>query len=700
MLNYNYNIIAPISNKRNASDSRPLINWEFNQRTSVAANPNQPALAFATMSIIASSSNATSVIVNSTGFFTSGGSLVSASMSGSGVWPVTGSTTMSISATGIPSISGETPLNFSSVLNTSAQAGNMNLSGSIISINFNSPSLYTWYINGNLVHYKGNQYNPLVTWKQSNLSPLTTTGNVNGYTSSFNIVKDANVSLVNIAEATGSTSSSFQYDYNFGVTASYTASINNVTGSTTMSFSIPEAGVDITKYFFNETTTTAITTASFVATNDNPYNITASISYNKGNISNSVINWYDSGSTKAYASFSIVKNANESLVANNISTIFNGSFTNNYAFNITSSISGGIKWPNSSSFQSLTMSISIPEIGLYNSTNSTASIVTASFAANTAINPYNITASIKLDPYPSYSLSEYVFIGKGGNGSSTSTQTAGSGGGAGALVSGSGMVILPDSVYIVNIGDGEAAPNLGATTFILDNQKLIVAPNGGDGTAQEAGSYGGSGGGASGGNISFRPPPDNIGGASWPSTGSGIFFTNITGSKGGNGAQHFAPTPFPPNGFAIAGGGGGAAGPGETALACCCTGHYEGGPGVPNNMITFITGVTGSFSNGGFGGWGPSGCSPGTDPLCTAQNFNRNGINFGDGGKGGTAAENTGTNTPLPGGTGANGIAIIKYAGTQKGRGGSITYDGTYTYHTFTSSGLFYSTANLQPIKH
>jgi hypothetical protein len=560
--------------------------------------------------------------------------------------------------------------------------------------------LYTWYINGNLVHYKGNQYNPLVTWKQSNLSPTTTTGNVNGYTSSFNIVKDANVSLVNIAEVTGSTSSSFQYDYNFGVTSSYTANINNVTGSTTMSFSIPEAGVDITKYFFNETTTTAITTASFVATNDNPYNITASITYNKGNISNSVINWYDSGSTKAYASFSIVKNANESLVANNISTIFSGTFTNNYAFNITSSISGGIQWPNSSSFQSLTMSIEMPEIGLYHSTNNTASIVTASFAANTAINPYNITASIKLDPYPSYSLDEYVFIGNGGSGAGTTSQIAGSGGGGGAVVSGSAMIILPDTVYTVSIGDGYAAPNLSGTTFNTDTQYLVVAPNGGDGVGRDSGSYGGSGAGASGGNISFSIPPDNPGGASWPATGSGIFFGDITGSKGGDGSQYFSPTPIPPYGFSIAGGGGGAAGPGVRGANSACTGHYPGGPGVPNNMITFITGVTGSFSNGGFGGWGPSGCSPGTDPLCTAQNFNRNGINFGDGGKGGTAAPNTGFDAPLAGGSGATGIAIIKYAGTQKGRGGSVTYDGTYTYHTFTASGQFYSTANLQPIKH
>jgi hypothetical protein len=32
---------------------------------------------------------------------------------------------------------------------------------------------------------------------------------------------------------------------------------------------------------------------------------------------------------------------------------------------------------------------------------------------------------------------------------------------------------------------------------------------------------------------------------------------------------------------------------------------------------------------------------------------------------------------------------IIRYLGTQKGNGGTVTSAGGYTYHTFTTSGTF-----------
>jgi hypothetical protein len=32
---------------------------------------------------------------------------------------------------------------------------------------------------------------------------------------------------------------------------------------------------------------------------------------------------------------------------------------------------------------------------------------------------------------------------------------------------------------------------------------------------------------------------------------------------------------------------------------------------------------------------------------------------------------------------------VIRYAGSQRGSGGTVTSDATYTYHTFTTSGTF-----------
>ena len=45
-------------------------------------------------------------------------------------------------------------------------------------------------------------------------------------------------------------------------------------------------------------------------------------------------------------------------------------------------------------------------------------------------------------------------------------------------------------------------------------------------------------------------------------------------------------------------------------------------------------------------------------------------------------------------GAGSQGVVIVAYLGTTtKATGGTITNDGTYTYHTFTSSGTFTWTA-------
>jgi hypothetical protein len=41
------------------------------------------------------------------------------------------------------------------------------------------------------------------------------------------------------------------------------------------------------------------------------------------------------------------------------------------------------------------------------------------------------------------------------------------------------------------------------------------------------------------------------------------------------------------------------------------------------------------------------------------------------------------------GATGGSGVVIIRYAGAQRGTGGSVTTSGGYTIHTFISSGTY-----------
>jgi hypothetical protein len=56
------------------------------------------------------------------------------------------------------------------------------------------------------------------------------------------------------------------------------------------------------------------------------------------------------------------------------------------------------------------------------------------------------------------------------------------------------------------------------------------------------------------------------------------------------------------------------------------------------------------------------------------------------GGGGGGAG---GSNTLRVGGDGGSGIVIIRYAGAQKGTGGTVTSSGGFTIHTFTTSGTY-----------
>jgi hypothetical protein len=54
-------------------------------------------------------------------------------------------------------------------------------------------------------------------------------------------------------------------------------------------------------------------------------------------------------------------------------------------------------------------------------------------------------------------------------------------------------------------------------------------------------------------------------------------------------------------------------------------------------------------------------------------------VNSGSGGGGGY--------TPNFGAAGGSGIVIVRYAGSPRATGGTITQVGGYTIHTFTSSG-------------
>jgi hypothetical protein len=414
MLNYNYNWIEPLQKSRNFLLGK--LEYVWSRTITTAAGTQSGSIIFATGSIEYIPFGPNTLFVSGTyetQKLTSGSALglpVTTAITGSGTWPLTGSNIMNIT------IGGNLGFNQQTSSIQTANRNNFNLSGSKISSSFNPEGNQSYTITFGANHVKGNIYNPLINWNAVKTSPFGNNISVNGeISSSFNLVENTsfnNVSerftnLAYIKEVSGSAqSSSFYNEYSFNVTASYTASINNVTGSTTMSFDCPEEGLSKKVYFFNPNTTIAIGSASFAASNDSIHYFSSSINYNKGNVNNGPINWSTTNlspisnvvTLNGYtASFNLVKDKNVSII--NIQQITGsrfGTFNNEYAFNFTSSLTASIQ---SDATGSVTMSLQIPEAGistssiLFSATSAGVNTITASFDTRNE-NPYNITASV------------------------------------------------------------------------------------------------------------------------------------------------------------------------------------------------------------------------------------------------------------------------------------------------------------------
>jgi hypothetical protein len=283
MLNTNLNIIPLLSQKKNDFDYRPLFYWSYESKTVASDNDNIAASASGSFTISGPVSNAILISTNQNGTFSgTEREPYTASISGSGQWPITGSTTMSLFVFGIAE--NEFTNTYSSVQSVSGSQALGTLaaaSGSIISNNFTGSLTQTYYVTGSIIHTKGNIYNPKVNW----IGKTPITGAVipiMEITSSLKIVKDTNVQLVDTSFVTESKSGSFQYEYAMSVTASVSSSYSYLydTGSfpsllnlkTTMSLEIPEISASL-----SSSAQSSLLTASFYATTNTPYTITASI---------------------------------------------------------------------------------------------------------------------------------------------------------------------------------------------------------------------------------------------------------------------------------------------------------------------------------------------------------------------------------------------------------------------------------------
>ena len=220
----------------------------------------------------------------------------------------------------------------------------------------------------------------------------------------------------------------------------------------------------------------------------------------------------------------------------------------------------------------------------------------------------------------------------GGTGGVSSGNQPGGGGGAGGLVytTGNQFNVLPGETYTVTVGAADTN-----STLVHSNYTITAIAGGAGGNVVNSnslsdGSPGGSGGGAAGYQEFWAD--NQFGGASTQ--------VSTTGYGQGNAGRGQGDT------LALTGGGGGAGGRGAAL--------WTGGPGITwlNNSIYCKGG-----NNSALGG-------------------TSHGANTGGGGHGGSQPGNSG-------------IFIIRYAGPQRGSGGTITSADGYTYHTFTTSGVF-----------
>lgn len=235
-------------------------------------------------------------------------------------------------------------------------------------------------------------------------------------------------------------------------------------------------------------------------------------------------------------------------------------------------------------------------------------------------------------PTPAEFYVDYLVLGGGGGGGGS--YYAG-GGGGGQLIE-SNMLVTGKTSYTVTVGEGG---NGGASTIangvaggnsVFDT---ITAIGGGYGGGYNLGA---GGNGASGG-----------GGAANAGAG-GSSTSTPTGYAGGTGA----------------GTGGGGGGGCSSAGANGSGSNAAGG----NGCVSSITGDT--YAAGG------KGRANGGASTVDA------GANTGNGGDGSDSGSYNGAK-------GGSGKVVIRYFGAPKATGGTITADGSYTVHTFNSSGTF-----------
>jgi hypothetical protein len=300
------------------------------------------------------------------------------------------------------------------------------------------------------------------------------------------------------------------------------------------------------------------------------------------------------------------------------------------------------------------------------------------YATNAAGNSTSSTASNQITT-PTDNI-EYIVIGGGGGGGGGT----GGGGGAGGVAYNSVTItsLTLNVGYPVSVGSGGSGGG------------GIYGPGGRGNNS----SFNGTTGYGGGGGETNQQQGTSAGTLNGGSGGGGSIFTNVFGKGVYPGSSYISATRqgydggggTNPNNYP-AGGGGGASQAGETPSSSSNATAGKGGDGTNAYSVwatATSTGVSGYYAGGGGGGHyvgssrGAGGAGGG------GNNSVVNGTIYT--GSGGAGSVGNGSSS----GSGGSGIVIIRYAGSQRATGGSITATGGYTYHVFTAvSGTFTRTS-------
>lgn len=265
-----------------------------------------------------------------------------------------------------------------------------------------------------------------------------------------------------------------------------------------------------------------------------------------------------------------------------------------------------------------------------------------------------------------YAAEVLVVAGGGGGGAGSPGYNAG--GGAGGLIYQASVSFIPGTSYGITIGAGGVAGANGSNTIFASGQpQQQIAFGGGSGAGSlnsPVASQGGSGGGGGyGPTISAK------------TNGANSFVTSPSQGYPGGAGYNWSSG-------AGTGGGGGAGAPGQDASTNYNVAPSKGGNG--GDGLSYF----GSYWAGGGGGGaqsapaglgGAGGGGNGQSPLGPTTGSAGTTNTGGGGGGGGNVA----------GLAGGSGVVVIRYLGVQRGTGGNVSYDGTYTKHTFTGTGSF-----------